>query len=67
MERWNDQISKKPSSPTPKFAYDLRCMQCESRTISKMMLEKEWLCNLSKMSKMMLEKEWLCNLFKMFS
>jgi len=25
MERWNDRVSKKPSSSTPKLAHDLRC------------------------------------------
>jgi hypothetical protein len=49
MERWNNLVSKKPSSSTPKLAHDFKCTQCESRTMSKMMLEKEWLCNLSEM------------------
>lgn len=49
MERWNDWVSKKSSSSTLKLAHDLKCMQCESRTMSKMMSDKEWLCNLSKM------------------
>jgi hypothetical protein len=33
----------------PGLANDFKHAQCESKAISKMMLEKEWLCNLFEM------------------
>jgi len=37
----------KSQAPAPMPTQDLKHAQCESKTISKMMLENEWSCNLS--------------------
>jgi hypothetical protein len=37
----------KSQAPTPMPTQDLKHAQCESKAISKIMLENEWSCNLS--------------------
>jgi hypothetical protein len=45
------KMTRRPNNQVPihGLTQDLKCAQCKSKGKSKMMLKKEWLCNISKM------------------